>query len=263
MESDDGKGGLSLTEAEVFYDQGKKLASLSSVQLSDDYLYDGILYYRVKSSFFYIFILKSTFSKLFLLVQMGNEFNRQRETFSLPNKVSDEHIWSPLGQSDSRRQAVTKEKPRRLTTLSQQQHKLEKLVDVDIARLVDVGKEADNARSRKKSNDAKDQLDSDVFDHRSAILRALHSTYIGYDRTDILDRIGTSQSSRPQSRQDGNPSKIIQHREAQDKLLYSQLKLGIIPEKLFKKTIDRNIFQTLDLSYFGLGDEMGQCLGSR
>jgi hypothetical protein len=45
--------------------------------------------------------------------------------------------------------------------------------------------------------------------------------------------------------------------------LYNQLKLGIIPEKLFKRTVDRGALQTLDLSFFGLGDEMGLCLGMR
>jgi hypothetical protein len=105
---------------------------------------------------------------------------------------------------------------------------------------------------------------NDDFDLRSAISRALSSTYIGYDRMEILGRITTPASARPSSRQPTEGQhKILQRRDAQDKLLFNQLKLGIIPENLFKRSASSSHLQTLDLSYFGLGDEMGLCLGLR
>lgn len=60
---------------------------------------------------------------------------------------------------------------------------------------------------------------------------------------------------------DTNVSLRNQRQDAQDKLLYGQLKLNKIPENLFRKGTTYENMLVLDFSYFGLGDELGLCLG--
>ena len=54
-----------------------------------------------------------------------------------------------------------------------------------------------------------------------------------------------------------------QKRLAQDMLLVKELEGGILPEDLLKKLPYMRHVTTLDLSHFGIGDGLGQCLGYR
>ena len=52
-------------------------------------------------------------------------------------------------------------------------------------------------------------------------------------------------------------------RRAQDALLFREIKAGLIPEQLLKKIPRMGALVSLDLSYFSLGDDLGNCLGQR
>lgn len=59
-----------------------------------------------------------------------------------------------------------------------------------------------------------------------------------------------------------NASPKAKRRYAQDVLLLSQLKAGILPEQLIMGTGNRNADNlSIDVSHYGLGDEHGKCLG--
>jgi hypothetical protein len=105
--------------------------------------------------------------------------------------------------------------------------------------------------------------ESEAFNDISLnISRALNSRYIGYDSIEVLQAIdGRPNSSLKNTNLKDDSS--LQRRNAKDKLIYNQLQKGIIPENLFKNGTDHGKFISLDLSYFGLGDELGFCLGKR
>lgn len=48
---------------------------------------------------------------------------------------------------------------------------------------------------------------------------------------------------------------------AKDVLLMNQLRSGLIPEQLLRKVPNSMNLVVLHLSHFGLGDELGKCLG--
>ena len=57
-------------------------------------------------------------------------------------------------------------------------------------------------------------------------------------------------------------TKDAKNAHANDVLLASQLKKGVLPENIFRRKPGHESTVSLDLSHYGLGDEMGLCLGA-
>jgi hypothetical protein len=52
-------------------------------------------------------------------------------------------------------------------------------------------------------------------------------------------------------------------RHAQDILMLREIRAGVVPEQLLKKIPSMGNLVSVDLSHYGLGDELGKCLGTR
>jgi hypothetical protein len=97
--------------------------------------------------------------------------------------------------------------------------------------------------------------------------RAYKSKLIGFNyddtNTDFADMCVDDDDSY------SSPSALSSHaytdrkRYAEDLLLLKEMKAGVLPEQLLKKIPNTANLITLDLSHFGIGDELGCCLGTR
>lgn len=58
-------------------------------------------------------------------------------------------------------------------------------------------------------------------------------------------------------------SYVERKRYSEDLLLVQELKSGVLPEQLLKRMPDIQNLVSLDLSFYGIGDQLGHCLGCR
>ena len=203
---------------------------------------------------------------------MKKELSRHRETFAIKDETDLDKEFD-IDKSKMKRRKDVIAHSGRLTDLIRNQKRLSEYA------MQNPFKNAIDPHNASKSIQDKftdpmlniQKAAESSYEYRSNIHRALNSMYVGYDSVEVLDRLSSAPGgnrSRSSSREGFNSSGqannlVVQQREARDKLLYNQLSSGIIPENLLKSGKGFDNLITLDLSHYGLGDEMGLCLGKR
>ena len=102
---------------------------------------------------------------------------------------------------------------------------------------------------------------SGTLSHAKRATRSLYANFNSW--ADLQSSSLQSSLSRAGGKEQLLESAEERKRLAQDALLWNEIKAGLIPERLLKKVPRMGALVSLDLSYFGLGDELCSCLGNR
>lgn len=110
-------------------------------------------------------------------------------------------------------------------------------------------------------------IENNVPSQVSRMTRAARAHYAGFDYVDEAplqqygDDDSLNSSLSPMSLSD--VSQAGKKRYAQDILLLKELRAGLLPEQLLKRIPGMGDLVSVDLSHFGIGDDVGMCLGPR
>jgi hypothetical protein len=100
----------------------------------------------------------------------------------------------------------------------------------------------------------------------SRMSRAMNASLIGHAYTEeISDKAKMTDETFGQSRCLSLKDQSLEgkKRHAQDLLMLREMRAGILPEQLLKKIPRMGNLISVDLSHYGIGDELGRCLGTR
>lgn len=100
----------------------------------------------------------------------------------------------------------------------------------------------------------------------SRMSRAMNASLIGHTYPEeVSDKAKMTDDTFGQSRCLSLKDQSIEgkKRHAQDLLMLREMRAGILPEQLLKKIPRMGNLISIDLSHYGIGDELGRCLGTR
>jgi hypothetical protein len=221
-------------------------------------LHDGILYYQVHLLFDH--------SSSLVLLQIRNELSQKRRNDELAQltaaKVDPISSISPVRHMRSMSSlSLRQEAYRRKRTTS----------NIEPVKTTEDESEDDQSAAMHSLNSLSEIKVSSLPlsespTKLSRMSRAMNASLIGHHYPEeVMDKAKMSDDTFGQSfcMSLKDQSAEGKKRHAQDLLMLREMRAGILPEQLLKRIPRMGNLISIDLSHYGIGDELGKCLGTR